>query len=58
MELKEALDLDNPDDIDWLYKWAEKAQERIAELEQEKTDLEEEIINLEKYFCKKYLING
>lgn len=29
LEFKEELNLDNPDDVDWLYKWAQRAQELI-----------------------------
>ena len=31
-ETKGKLDLDNPDDVDWLYKWAIKAGLRIKDL--------------------------
>lgn len=34
---KEPLDLDNPDDMDWLYRWAQQAEEeRVNWLEANK----------------------
>ena len=33
LELKKELDLDKPEDIDWLVEWSKQAWQRIQELE-------------------------
>ena len=33
--LGHELELDNPDDVDWLLKWAQAAEKKIQELEAE-----------------------
>ena len=33
LEPKKELDLDNPNDVDWLVEWTKQAQQRITELE-------------------------
>ncbi len=32
LEHKSGLNLDDPDDIDWLYKWAQQAQQELEYL--------------------------
>lgn len=32
LEFKKTLDLDDPDDVDWLYKWAQSAHEEMLRL--------------------------
>ena len=35
LEFKKELNLDKPEDVDWLLEWAKQAWQRIQELEAE-----------------------
>ena len=42
------LDLDNPDDVDWLYKWAQEAEKQLNQLRSTGSDIltPEEVYNV------------
>ena len=40
LESKKKLDLDNPDDVDWLYTWAQLAQQELEQLREKVSRVE------------------
>jgi len=50
--LGHELNLDNPDDVDWLLKWAQTAEKKIHELEAELCSSEEYIHHHHPYLYK------
>jgi len=57
LEAKKELNLDKPEDIDWLAEWSNQAWQRIQELEAELVNCHKEVI-IKDFEPLKALVEG